>query len=55
MNALELRGIGGDPDRPRYYLGFCHCCGAVVRASRMIDTDECADCLAWRLAVGGAA
>jgi len=40
--------------KPRMYLGYFRCCGAVVRAGRLIDTDECADCLAWSLTFGGA-
>jgi hypothetical protein len=37
----------------RMCLGYCRCCGAVVRASRMIDTDECSDCFVWSVRLSG--
>lgn len=38
----------------RFYLGHCGCCGAVVRSARLIDTDNCLECLSWanRIALG---
>jgi len=46
-STSEILGNGILYHPPRMYLGYCRCCGAVVRAHRMIDTDECADCLEW--------
>lgn len=41
------------PVRSRLCLGYCKCCGAVVRAGRLIDTDECPDCFVWSLRLTG--